>query len=454
MTNLESGRRGKSWTVYLFLLLFSATLLNYAARFVFTQNTSNIQFEFKENQQFSSLEELRADADADPNVSIDAHMDTSAYADAASKFSLGFAFGALIFGTLADVMSVRLLYPLVVVVWSIAGIATGMVDTVTGLWVSRLFVGLFEAGHWPCALRTTQRTFHPAQRTGANSILQSGASIGAVLTPLLVLYYLHNYPTQWRDAFVIVGVCGIPWAICWLLIVRESDVTQPVIQTDETSAGVGSDQELVEIPFWEIFTTRRWWVLLFTVICINTVWHFIRVWMVDWLENVHGYESDFVAQFTSAYFLSTFAGALASGGIISWLVKKDWNVHKARMTTFVVFACLTALIVPAAFLPTGNLLLFVLLIVAFGSLGLFPIYYSLNQEISAKHQGKVGGSLGFATWFLLYFFHGWVGDLLEVNPESRQTIFCAVGLLPFVAFFVLQYGWGQRPQSPVALPES
>ena len=454
MSNLESGHRGKSWTIYLFLLLFSATLLNYAARFVFTQNTSNIQFEFKENQQFSSLEELREAADADPDVSIDAHLDKSAYADAASNFSLGFAFGALIFGTLADVISVRLLYPLVVVVWSIAGIATGMVDTVTGLWISRLFVGLFEAGHWPCALRTTQRTFHPAQRTGANSILQSGASIGAVLTPLLVLFYLHNYPTEWRHAFLIVGVCGVPWAICWLLVVRESDITQPVIQTDETSAGVGTNQELVEIPFWNIFTTRRWWVLLFTVICINTVWHFIRVWMVDWLENVHGYESDFVAQFTSAYFLSTFAGALASGAVISWLVKKDWNVHKARMTAFVVFACLTALIVPAAFMPKGGLLLFVLLIVAFGSLGLFPIYYSLNQEISAKHQGKVGGSLGFATWFLLYFFHGWVGELLEVNPDSRQTIFCAVGLLPFVAFFVLKYCWGQRPQSPVTLSES
>ena len=68
MSNLESGHRGKSWTIYLFLLLFSATLLNYAARFVFTQNTSNIQFEFKENQQFSSLEELSEAAYADPDV--------------------------------------------------------------------------------------------------------------------------------------------------------------------------------------------------------------------------------------------------------------------------------------------------------------------------------------------------------------------------------------------------
>lgn len=445
MTNLQSESRSKTWTIYLFLLLFSATLLNYAARFVFTQNTSNIQFEFKANQGFESLAALREAADKDPEINVDEFLDKTAYAKAASRFALGFAFGALIFGVLADVISIRLLYPIVVVVWSIAGIATGMVDSVTGLWVSRLFVGLFEAGHWPCALRTTQRTFHPAQRTAANSILQSGASIGAVLTPLLVLFYFHNYPTEWRQAFLIVGLCGIPWAICWLIVVREADVNRPVIQTDEISSGKGTDQELVEIPFWKIFTTRRWWVLLFTVICINTVWHFIRVWMVDWLENVHGYDSDFVAKFTSAYFLSTFAGALASGATISWLIKRDWNVHKARMTVFVVFACLTALIVPAAFMPKGNLLLGVLLLVAFGSLGLFPIYYSLNQEISAKHQGKVGGSLGFATWFLLYFFHGWVGAKIEAVPNSRQIIFCAVGLLPFLAFFVLKSYWGQRP---------
>ncbi len=244
---------------------------------------------------------------------------------------------------------------------------------------------------------------------------------------------------------------GLPWVIGWLLLVRESDVRRPVIQTDETSAGVGQRRELVEAPLWRIFCSRRWLLLLLTVICINTVWHFIRVWMTDWLENFHGYSHAFTSEFTSAYFFCTFFGALASGGLIAWLARRGWNVRRARMATFLLFAVLTALIIPAAFLPKGTALLACLLVVAFGSLGLFPVYYSLNQELSAKHQGKVGGSLGFCTWFSLSFFHDAVGSLIQQDPAYRTMVFCIVGVAPLFACAALYLGWGTRAEAPVEL---
>ncbi len=419
--------RSQLWRTGLFALLFSATFLNYSQRFVFTQNTTKIQLAFAD----SGEEGTRA-------------RSVEAYSRAASRFSLGFALGSLVFGVLADWLSVRWLYPLVVLAWSVAGLATGLVDSVAGLATSRFFLGLFEAGQWPCALRTTQRSFLPATRTAANSILQSGASIGAVLTPLLILFiHLHD-PSAWRQSFLIVSVLGLPWAVSWLLLVRDTDLRRPVIQTDELSVGVGEERELVELPLWRIFCTRRWWILLVTVICINTVWHFIRVWMTDWLENYHGYSHEFTNRFTAIYFLCTFLGALASGGLIAWLAKRNWNVHQARLTVFLLFGLLTALVVPAAFLPRSTLLLGCLLLVAFGSLGLFPVYYSLNQELSARHQGKIGGSLGFSTWFTLSFFHSWVGHSIENDPGARTAIFCAVGVAPLLAYAVLRLGWGRR----------
>jgi MFS transporter, ACS family, hexuronate transporter len=437
----QATERSSRWYVCLFGLLFAATFLNYSQRFVFTQNTTKIQREFPVDDG-----DVRA---ADPeDAADDDHAPASsnkAYRRAASRFSLGFAFGSLFFGIMADLVSIRLLYPIVVVVWSIAGITSGMVESVVGLATSRFVLGLFEAGHWPCALRTTQRSFLPANRTAANSILQSGASIGAVATPLLVLAIHLWDPTQWRITFFVVGGLGIPWAIAWLLLVRESDVRRPVIQTDETNSGSGKEEELNEIPLWRIFLTRRWWILLFAVLCINTVWHFIRVWMVDWLENHHGYSHEFTSKFTSIYFTCTFFGALASGGLISWLTIRGWNVHRARMTTFLIMALLTAVILPVSFFSKGPFLLGGLLIVAFGSLGLFPVYYSLNQEISAKHQGKVGGSLGFSTWLTLSFFHEWVGEILEKSPEARTAIFCCVGIAPLIAYFVINFLWGKRP---------
>ena len=84
-----------------------------------------------------------------------------------------------------------------------------------------------------------------------------------------------------------------------------------------------------------------------------------------------------------------------------------------------------------------------MLVIGFASLGLFPIYYSLNQELSAKNQGKVGGSLGFTTWVVLYFFHPWIGQIMDHNPSLRPYIFASVGLLPLVASVLLVFLWNQ-----------
>ena len=48
-------------------------------------------------------------------------------------------------------------------------------------------LGFFEAGQWPCALVTSQRLLSRRDRPLGNSILQSGASLGAIATPVVVI---------------------------------------------------------------------------------------------------------------------------------------------------------------------------------------------------------------------------------------------------------------------------
>lgn len=440
--------RSRAWMMGLLTILLMATFLNYANRFAFTQNAVQIKEAFATDQE--------------------------GYGRVEGWFGLGFAAGTLVFGILADVVSVRWLFPAVIVAWSTCGAATGLITTVAGLEVCRFLLGMFEAGHWPCSLRTTQRTFKPAERTWANSILQSGASLGAVATPMIVLGLYQTDPSLWRWIFYIVGGLGIPWAIIWFTLVSEADVRRPVYQTNEAAAGRGDDQQLQERPLIEIFLSHRWWLLLAVVISINTFWHFIRVWMVPLLELDHGYDHGFVQKFTSVYYLATFFGALACGSATVRLAKRGWNVHTARMTTFFGFALLSTLAIPAAFSSRGWILLGLLLIVAFGSLGLFPIYYSLNQELSGKHQGKVGGSLGAVTWAVFFFLHPWIGNLVETYPTvsqlvsrypllgqvglaslvgsetlTRSVLFAGVAMGPLFAWFVLWAFWGTRtPRMP------
>ncbi len=411
--------RFTAWQVAVCLVLLSATFLNYADRFSFTQNAVRVQEALK--------------------------LSEAGYGALAGYFGLGFACGGLLFGILADWVSVRKLYPTVVVVWSLANISCGLANNVWAMGVSQFALGLFQAGHWPCALRTTQRAFRPDQRTWANSLLQSGASLGAVATPLAVLALYEWDPSQWRWVFFIMGGLGLPWAIVWLLTVSEADTRRPVIQTDEVSAGLGEQRQLQEVPFFRLFLTRRWWVLLLVVICINTLWHYIRVWMPLMLEKDHGYSPQFTQSFTSVYYAATFFGSLASGWLTLRLAAANWNVHRARLAVFLMFSLLSAMAIPAAFAESGPLLLGLLLAVAFGSLGLFPIYYSLNQELSAKNQGKVGGTLGFSTWVLLAVIHPAIGGWVDADPTIRPWLFATVGFGPLLAFAALALLWGKRP---------
>ncbi len=416
---IDGGMPRRAWFASIVcLILLCATLLNYANRFAFTQNAVPIQQAYETGEEGYGLVE--------------------------GRFNLGFAIGLLVFGVLADRISVRWLYPAVLIAWSLAGFSRGLMPSLFSLGVSQFLLGLFEAGHWPCALRTTQRLFKPDKRTMGNSILQSGASLGAVGTPLLVVGLYHWDPEQWRLAFFIVGGLGLPWAVWWLCTVSEADVRRPVIQTDETGSGPGKEVELQEVPFFHLFLQSRWWVLLFVVICINTLWHYIRVWMPPTLEKDHQYSHEFVQYLTSIYYLATFLGSLSSGWLVSLLPRLGWNVHRARLAVFFLFGLLSTLSIPAAFMPRGYVLLGLLLLVAFGSLGLFPIYYSLNQELSARNQGKVGGTLGFSTWAILSFVHPEIGRLVDANEQIRPYLFAAVGLGPLLAFAAIVLFWGKR----------
>ncbi|MBI3862436.1 MAG: MFS transporter [Planctomycetia bacterium] len=419
MNSADATPRSRTWLWLISGILFLATFVNYANRVAVTQNSLEIKASLQTDQE--------------------------GYGRAERNFSYGFAIGGLLFGVMADWVSIRWLYPAVVIAWSAAGAASGQVSTLEEFGACRFLLGLFEAGHWPCALRMTQRTFPPHERTRGNGILQSGASAGQVLVPLALVFIDPWDSSGWRMSCWTMGAMGIPWAILWFCAVREHDVQRPVIQTDESGAGSSASREIDELPLWRVFVSRRWCLLLLTVICINVPWHLIRVWLPDTLRIEYGYTKEFVDYFTSLYYLSTFAGSLSAGWIVAWLAGRGWNVHRSRLVTFVGFSLLVACLVPAAYQPRGNLLLGLLLVTACGTLGVAPIYYSLNQELSGRHQGKVGGSLSFLLWTILALMQGTVGEWLKVNPSVRPHLFAAVGALPLVACVALALFWGRRP---------
>lgn len=85
--------------------------------------------------------------------------------------------------------------------------------------------------------------------------------------------------------------------------------------------------------------------------------------------------------------------------------------------------------------------------VGVGALGLFPVYYSLNQELSGKYQGRVSGVLSFSSWLVQFFVHPAVGRAFKAHPEARPWLFAAIGVLPLIALIGLLAFWGRRKEA-------
>jgi ACS family hexuronate transporter-like MFS transporter len=412
-------------------LLFLATMLMYLDRQTLAQTISRISDELAlNNEQYGWIE---------------------------FGFGMAFAAGALFWGLIADRVNIRWLYPTVLLGWSLAGVATAW-GPIIGNWLAlhipgvnslavvgseatsfqawlgilfcRVMLGFFEAGHWPCALITTQRLLDERNRTLGNSVLQSGATIGALLTPPIVGLLMTDAAGSWRWPFVVVGVLGMSWILPWWLSIGGSEL-RPVPKHAQAITKAGS------------FPWRNFIVLLAVVIPINMTWQFFRAWLPKMLQGHYGYGEEFVLGYTTAFYLTADVGCLAVGAATAWLGRRGWSPHQARVAGFATCTVLAMTTLLAAVLPKGPALLLVFLIVGAGTLGLFPTYYSLSQQLSKTKQGAVTGSLGATTWVATSVMQAWIGKSVDATHSYGMAL-SLVGLVPLIACLAIVCCWREE----------
>jgi ACS family hexuronate transporter-like MFS transporter len=198
---------------------------------------------------------------------------------------------------------------------------------------------------------------------------------------------------------------------------------------------------------------RRFLALIFLVASINSTWHFLRAWVPLFLQKIHGYSQDNTNDLTVAYYISADIGALSAGAVTLWLARNGVGVHTSRALVYLVCSLLCGLCAAIPFLD-GPYLVAAFLLVGFGSLGVFPCYYSFTQDLSERHQGKISGTLGFLAWVILAGWQWLIGQLVHATG-SYTAPFVISAVFPLAGFVALSVLWGSdaRPETPPPPPD-
>jgi ACS family hexuronate transporter-like MFS transporter len=374
-------------------------------------------------------------ANASVRITEEFGMSQEQYGNLEAGFGWAFAAGSLFFGFLADRVSVRWLYAAVLMLWSAMGFASGFAHNYDQLLLCRTLLGFFEAGHWPCGIKTVRAILDSRGRAMGNGVLQSGTSIGAIVTPLVMRWMLTDEVGSWRFPFQAVGAMGIFWAIAWLVVTRGD------------SLGVRTPHES-ELPnvWWRVLLDRRMFVILGVIALINTTFQILRAWLPKFLQEGRGYSEAQALYFNAVWFVATDVGCLGAGAIALWLARRSQSVFTARMLTFFACAAMALTTISIPWLPASWLLLAVLLIAGAGALGVFPIYHAFTQDLSNQHQGKVTGVAGVAAWAFSPLAQRLFGRHIDETQSFDQGIAIA-GCLPLVACLLLFLFW---PRSTAA----
>jgi len=375
-------------------------------------------------------------ANAAVRIKREMELNNEHYGNFEAGFGWAFAIGSIVFGILADRVPLRWLYAAVVALWSGAGIAAGFATDYNSLLLCRIFLGFFEAGHWPCGVKATRALLEPRDRSLGNGLLQSGTSIGAVITPLVLRFMMTEEAGSWRWAFQVVGAIGFLWLIAWFLLVRRADFV-PAAETPRADVPA-----VPGIAWWQVLLSRRMAVVLAVIALINTTWQILRAWLTLFLQNGRGYTESEALYFNSVWFAFTDVGCLGAGALAFWLSRRGMDVTRSRLLVFGGCAALCAVTLALPYLPKGWPLLAVLLIAGAGALGVFPLYHAFTQDLPGSHQGKVTGVAGVAAWGFSPLAQREFGKLVD-RTGSFDAGLALAGVLPLIALLCLVLFWGK-----------
>jgi ACS family D-galactonate transporter-like MFS transporter len=163
---------------------------------------------------------------AAPSLTHEFHLDPVQLGLVFSAFSWTYTPFQLPGGWLVDRVHPRVLYPIVIMLWSLATLSLGLANGLVALIALRMAVGFFEVPTFLINNRIATTWFGEKERATCIAVYTAAESVGlAFLTP--VLFWIKT-EFGWPSIFVVTGVLGLVWSFAFSRVYRDPADTKGI----------------------------------------------------------------------------------------------------------------------------------------------------------------------------------------------------------------------------------
>jgi len=369
--------------------------------------------------------------------------DEKDYSYIVMAFTTTYAIGYMAMGRFIDRVGTKIGYAVSLIVWSFASIGHGFVKSTVGFIIARSTLGISEAGNFPAAIKSVAEWFPKKERALATGIFNSGATVGAILAPLLVPFILGHY--GWRQTFVWIGALGMVWIILWWKFYAVPEKTKNL--SKEELQYIKSDQdekteEKTKIPLSELLKYKVTWSFAVGKILTDPIWYFFMFWLPAYFSDVFKMDLTKPSLPLIIIYSGTTIGSIGGGYLSSFLINKGWAIGKARSFTMLLFALM---VVPVMFSKYVDNMWLITLIIALATAAHqgwgANLMTTVGDNLPNSYVSSVigfGGMLGSAAGIIFPLFIGIVLDAFKKSGNING----GYNIIFFIAGISYVTAWG------------
>ncbi|OIR15069.1 L-galactonate transporter [mine drainage metagenome] len=378
-------------------LLFACSFLNYLDR-----------------QSLSVLE---------PVIKSTLHIDDAGYAVIVNIFTFCYAFAYIASGWLVDRVGVRIALTIYCVLWSVASIGTGLMQTFAGFALCRGLLGVAEPGQYPSAIRATTLWIPPTRRGFLMSLSGAGGTIASIVAVPAIAWLATAF--SWHAAFIVPGAVGLFLAATWWWYYRDPETT-----------GFAADSEVARLvpplPWRSLWRQNSLWGIVLARFISDPVWYFCLFWMPGYLQEKRGLGLAEVGFVGWIPFFVANIGALGAATFSDRLGRRWNDTLRARRNLLIAAAALGPLAMIVPHLPWLGLAIATLSVIGVICLTWLFIMGPLVADVfpagNVASVWSIAGAFGATGAIIFNYFIGQISSTL-----GADRIFYVMGFLHPIA---------------------